>query len=138
MKEYTNYILKTLTVLDAFFEELDKLFKEIRTTGLQMRFDDSVDAETYYKFMKDTFDKVSETICPTCHTLEAAIAITREFESRFDEDSRPPILDYVMANLFEHSKKYSLHTELYEAYKDFYNEAIEFFNGINKQNEFEL
>ncbi len=132
MKEYTNYIIKTLTVLDAFFEELDKLFKELRTTGLQMRFNSDVEDKTYYGFMKDKFDKISETICPTCHTLEAAIAITREFESHFDEDSRPPILEYVMANLFEHSKKYTLHTELYEAYKEFYNEAIDFFNETNK------
>ena len=131
MENYKNYILKTLIVLDAFFDELDKLCKEIRTTGLQMRFNDSVEDEEYYGFIKKTFDKLSETICPACHTLEAAIAITKEFEAQFDEDSIPEILNYVMANLFEHSKKYQLYFELYEAYKEFYNEAIEYFNETN-------
>lgn len=132
MENYKDYILKTLLVLDGFFEELDRLFKEIRTTGLQMRFNDNIDDETYYGFMKDTYDKISETICPACHTLEAAIAITDEFEAQFDIDSFPPILNYALANLFMHTKKYKLYFEIYEAYKEFYNESLEFFNETNR------
>ena len=82
MKEYTNYIIKTLTVLDAFFEELDKLFKEMRTTGLQMRFNDAVENEIYYSFMKEKFEKrTAATILNWCLGKRKTVQCAQELKT---------------------------------------------------------
>lgn len=132
MKNYRNYIETTLNSLEDLFTEIDKLFLELRTHTMHMRFDGEVDNEEYYTHVKETFDKLSDRICKMCHTIGPAASITQEMieKNEMSEESSDElncILDIVVLNMNVYMKKHKMYTEMYEEFKFFKEEANNFF-----------
>lgn len=132
MKNYRNYIETALNSLEDLFTEIDKLFLELRTHTMHMRFDGEIDNEEYYTHVKETFDKLSDRICKMCHTIGPAASITQEMVEKNEmseesSDEENCILDIVVLNMNVYMKKHKMYTEMYEEFKFFAEEADEFF-----------
>lgn len=128
MENYKIYISNTLLVIETLFTDMDILFKELRTTALRIKYEKD-DDEEYCKFVKETFEKISEKICPACHTLDAAKDITIEMSEKYEESH--PVIECAFINLFEFTTKYDAYVKMYEAHREVYEEAIEFLNMQN-------
>ena len=136
MKNYRNYIETTLNSLEDLFTEIDKLFLELRTRTMHMRFDGEIDNEEYYTHVKENFDKLSDRICKMCHTIGPAASITQEMieKNEMTEESSDElncILDIVVLNMNVYMKKHKMYTEMYEEFKFFEEEAENFFGEQN-------
>ena len=133
MKNYRNYIKTALNSLEDLFTEIDKLFLELRTHTMHMRFDGQIDNDEYYSHTKETFDKLSDRICKMCHTIVPAASITQKMIEKKElsgegTDEENCILDLAVLNMNVYMKKHKMYTEMYEEFKFFSEEAEEYFS----------
>lgn len=128
MKKFETYIVEAVETLDTLFGEIDTNLKELRTTGMFMRYNNEVENEEYYTFIKEAFNKLEKALCSASHALASTKANVLKEDEKHKNDNTPA-LDFAMMNISEHMKKYTMYNELYTTSKFLKDEADNFFNN---------
>lgn len=129
MKNFENYIKEAEVKLERVFETLEKELNDYRIKHLIDRLDDNIDDETYFTYVRDSLNSITDNLILLNVHLTTAICKTQEAVEKYGDEHY--IIAYALNYLAVAMKKSNLYNDIFDIYRQDEEEANEYFNQKN-------